>query len=618
MPKQTSSKKSKSTKDKAAEISLMPDDPQKSKPKLKKLIVKNFRAIGETPVEIELDKIVILVGPNNAGKSSILQAYKLAMNDGSKDGQLSQTDFPNGEIIPGRWPEVEVYTIISDDKPGERWIQHDNGEMLIRERWIWYAPGKAKRQGFDVMAGQWSDEVPWGAPNVASAYRPKPHSMEAFASPKKQEDEITDMVSSIISDRVKAIQKDTATEEGNAYQDLMEKIKAFQEKVTALTSFEIEAMEKGISDDLGIVFPNYKISIDTNPDTEIEKTYSPFKAAPEIFVSSQNGDKSSISVQGSGTRRTLMWTALKYIQEHDAKGIERPHVLLLDEPEICLHPSAIRKTRELLYKLSHSPNWQVMVTTHSPIFIDLSHDNTTIVRVERNKDGETISTTLYRSENARLDRDDRKNLKLLNLCDPYVHEFFFGGRVIIVEGDTEYTAFSYLKMENPDKYGDVHIIRARGKNIIPLLCKILNQFNRSYSVLHDADTETTDNGDTNPAWITNIKIMDEIHNSGHPETINIIACKQNFEDALFGHKKVTKDKPYNAYEEMKNHPQKRKAVQQLLDALLDVSVEPPKDCDHWKNIEELKINSGSPQHKSRIFDLSGQVNLFEEEDGGIN
>ena len=100
MPKQTSSKPSNSTRVKAAEISLMSDDPQKPKPKLKKIIVKNFRAIGETPVEIELDKIVILVGPNNAGKSSILQAYKLAMNDGSKDGQLSQTDFPNGEIIP--------------------------------------------------------------------------------------------------------------------------------------------------------------------------------------------------------------------------------------------------------------------------------------------------------------------------------------------------------------------------------------------------------------------------------------------------------------------------------------------------------------------------------------
>lgn len=44
------------------------------RPRLKKLIIKNFRGIGQTPVTIELDKIVVLVGPNNAGKSSILRA----------------------------------------------------------------------------------------------------------------------------------------------------------------------------------------------------------------------------------------------------------------------------------------------------------------------------------------------------------------------------------------------------------------------------------------------------------------------------------------------------------------------------------------------------------------
>lgn len=603
MPKSTSPKQSKASKGKATEISLMPNDPNKPKPKLKKIIVKNFRAIGETPVEIDLDEIVILVGPNNAGKSSILQAYKLAMND----GQLSQTDFPNGEIIPDRYPEVEVHTIISEDKPGERWIQRDNGEMLIRERWIWYSPGKATRQGFDVIAGQWSNEVPWGAPNVASAYRPKPHSMEAFASPTKQEDEITEMVSSIISDRVKAIQKGDATEEGNAYKDLMKKIEAFQRTVFKLTSSEIEAMEKGISDDLGEIFLNYVIKV--FPKEIGEKTYSPFKESFDLLMGPKNGYKPSVSAQGSGARRTLMWAALKYIREHDTKGVERPHVLLLDEPEICLHPSAIRKTRELLYKLSRSPNWQVMVTTHSPIFIDLSHDNTTIVRVERNKDGETISMTLYRSENAQLDPDDRKNLKLLNLCDPYVHEFFFGGRIIIVEGDTEYTAFSYLKMENPDKYGDVHIIRARGKPIIPSLCKILNQFACSYAILHDADTEENKRGNSNSAWVMNDNIMEAVKNSKCANDIIVIACMRNFEDALFDPTVSKKDKPYNAFLEMKKSPSKRKAVEQLLNSLLDPSEAPPENCIRRKITGE----SDNSQLKSQTsVNMGEQLNLFEE------
>ncbi|WP_324031587.1 ATP-dependent nuclease [Aeromonas caviae] len=166
----------------------------------------------------------------------------------------------------------------------------------------------------------------------------------------------------------------------------------------------------------------------------------------------------------------------------------------LDEPEICLHPSAIREARNVLYELPENGNWQVMLTSHSPIFIDLSKDNTTIIRVFRNTDNDVESTTLYRPERAKLDVNDKKNLKLMNICDPYVHEFFFGGKQVIVEGDTEYTAFSMMKESYPEKYHHVQIIRARGKGIIPSIAKVLLQFSKSFYILHDADTELTKDG----------------------------------------------------------------------------------------------------------------------------
>ena len=570
MAKTTKTIKDKLTKD----VSLMPDNPENPKPRLKKLIIKNFRTIGEVPVEIDLDEIVILVGANNAGKSSILRAYEVVMNNGSKEGKITIEDFPNNTIDPAHLPEIEVHTIISEDKPGEQWIQYLNDrQMQIRERWIWAAPGEPKREGFDVAKGEWSDKRPWGAPNVAKAYRPMPHRIDAFSSPEEQEKAITKMVSSIINDRVKTIQENDNTEEGKAYKKLIRKIAEFQNTVCSLTYTEVHEIEKSISDYLGRVFVNYVIKINTNPEKDVEKTYSPFTKPPDILVGPENGYKSSVSVQGSGTRRTLMWAALKYIQEHADENTSRPHVLLLDEPEVCLHPSAIREAREVLYDLSRSPNWQVMITTHSPIFIDLSRDNTTIIRVEKNQRNEVISTTLYRPDNTQLSDDEKENLKLLNVCDPYLHEFFFGGRVIIVEGDTEYTAFSYLKMMDVKKYGDVHIVRARGKTIIPSLCKILNQFACPYAILHDADTEKTVKGTKNPAWIINQSIMDAAKNSNpnYTENIAVIACKKNFEDALFGFD-VSSDKPYNTIQQMKSDVDKYQAVMQLFDSLLDASV----------------------------------------------
>ena len=574
---------------KAEEISLIPDDNALPKPKLHKLIIKNFRTIGEQAVEIDLDEIVILVGANNTGKSSILRAYEIAMSNGSKEGRLTLEDFPNRQIDPDHLPEIEIQTIISENKPGSQWIKHlENGQMLIRERWIWEKPGTdPKRQGFDVEKNDWSDNVPWGAPNVANAYRPKPHRIDAFSSPEVQEAAVTKLVADIIADRIKRIKTTGDGEAKTDYEVLIDKIAEFQKNVFASMSTEVHEIEESISNYLGKVFVDYVIKLDANPESNIEKTYTPFKESPEILMGPRDGYMSSVSVQGSGARRTLMWTALKYLQENADPSGSRPHVLLLDEPEVCLHPNAIRDAREVLYELPKNSNWQVMITTHSPVFIDLSHDNTTIIRVERNARNEVVSTTLYRPEKAKLEDDEKENLKLLNVCDPYLHEFFFGGKVVIVEGDTEYTAFSYVKMRKPLEYDDVHIVRARGKAIIPSLCKILNQFACPYAILHDADSEKTNDGKNNPAWTINSKIMQEAQESPCFDKTSVIACKSNFETALFG-EAVLKDKPYNAIQEIKGDEDKFSAVESLLIALVDNTKEPPKNCLRWKSIDDLK------------------------------
>ncbi|WP_198002615.1 ATP-dependent nuclease [Chlorobaculum parvum] len=298
----------------------------------------------------------------------------------------------------------------------------------------------------------------------------------------------------------------------------------------------------------------------------------------------EDGYFSSIEHQGSGARRTLLWATLKYLSESQDKKGSRPHVLLLDEPEICLHPSAIREARAVLYDLPTSGNWQVMITSHSPIFIDLSKDNTTIVRVFRDGDSEVKSTTLYRPERAKLDKDDKKNLKLMNICDPYVHEFFFGGRQVIVEGDTEFTAFSMLKEMYPDQYSDVQIIRARGKGIIPSVAKVLKQFSKSFFILHDTDEELTSKGKKNPAWGMNNTIAELLDTDGR---VNLVACKTCFETALFG-EEVKDEKPYNALIRIRNDNEARDRVKSLLDYLIGVhGATLPENCVHWNKVQQL-------------------------------
>lgn len=579
-------------------ISLISPNPDIPKPKLTKLIIKNYRCIGSNPVEIDLNDIVVLVGANNVGKSSILKAYDLAMSQGSSRAELTIDDFPNNKIDVENLPEIELHTIIFDNAPGERWIQIlEGGEMLVKERWVWHGEGKPKREGWDVHAGAWSDNVPWGAPNIANANRPEPHRVDAFDSPEKQAEAIKKLLMQALTDKVKNL-KAGNNEEDNDYQKLIKQVKALQTKIVAEAKEQIDTVNKELTDLVSKVFPDYKIDFDAKAEDNLDSTINLFKAESQLLMGPENGYLSTIDRQGSGARRTLLWTAIKYISENNQKtkgdgdGVpSRPHLLLLDEPEICLHPNAIREACNVLYSLPETGNWQVMVTTHSPIFIDFSKDNTTIIKVEKLHDGSINGTTVFRPDKVQLGEDDKRNLKLLNLCDPYVAEFFFGGKVIVVEGDTEYTAFNYIKQRKYEEYKNINIIRARGKATIVSLVKILNHFGSDYSVLHDCDRPrlTTKKGKemANPAWGNNPNILEAINSKPFGKSTRLLASLPNFEEAYFG-EIAEEEKPYNALKTLEAKQDKFDIVESLLQALINFETPPPVNCIEWKSIEELE------------------------------
>lgn len=577
---------------------MVSEDPNIPKPKLVKLIIKNYRCIGNLPVEIDLNDIVVLVGANNVGKSSILKAYELAMSQGSIKANLSIEDFPHSKIDPENLPEIEIHTRVYDNAPGEKWIEtQENGDLIVKEKFIWESEGKPKRQGYDVKQSEWSDNVPWGAPNVANSRRPEPHKVDAFDSPEKQAEEIKKLIMQALTERVKNYKKPNEEGEENEYQKLLRQVKELQKKILDEVKEQIEGVNLELTALISKVFPKYIIDFDAKVEDNLDNAINLFKADTQLLMGPEDGYLSTIDRQGSGARRTLLWTALKFISENNQKSkpegtLNRPHLLLIDEPELCLHPNAIREACNLLYELPETGNWQVMVTTHSPIFIDFSKDNTTIIKVENQEDGHIIGTTVYRPDKVNLSNDDKRNLKLLNLCDPYVAEFFFGGKVIVVEGDTEYTAFNYIIGQKPKLYNNINIIRARGKATIVSLVKILNHFGSDYSVLHDCDLPRiiTKKGNdmANPAWGNNPNILKAINSKPTGTSTRLLASLPNFEEAYFG-EIADQEKPYNALKKLEENTELFNTVESLLKALLNFESETPLNCTEWSSIEELEV-----------------------------
>lgn len=564
--------------------------------RLRSLSVRNFRCIGNRPVKVDLDDIVVLVGPNNSGKSSILRAYEVAMSEGSNAAKLTVADFPNGSPDPDRPVEIELVTEVVDGDPGKQWIGDINGNSaglggrkFVKEKWVWSAPGKGYRFGWNVEKQDWDDAKPWGWANVANARRPAVHPVRAFDPPEAQAKQIHELLNKAILASAKLIEKGGV----KLYDKLIQDVAEFQALALDKNRDEIEQAEKVLNQIVSSIFADQVVRYAQSA----EATDAVLKLFPDggrLTMGHKDGHMSDLESQGSGARRTMLWATLKLLKD-SATDKKAANVLLIDEPELCLHPNAVRDACKVLYDLASRDGWQVMLTTHSPVFIDLSRDNTSIVRVERHDQGEIEGTTLYRPEDAKLSDDDKTNLKLLNLFDPYVAEFFFGGRVVIVEGDTEYSAFRLI-IDEDTSLSDIHVIRARGKATIVSLAKILNQFGATYSILHDSDRPSITIKDkktgqtkvqVNPAWTVNKKILDSVATQLADKKVRLVASCVHFEHAFFD-TALTGEKPYSAVRTLNADPERKQRISMLLKALLDHSETLPEGCIEWSELAQLE------------------------------
>jgi predicted ATP-dependent endonuclease of OLD family len=283
------------------------------------------------------------------------------------------------------------------------------------------------------------------------------------------------------------------------------------------------------------------------------------------------------------------------------------YMLLIDEPETALHPSAVRAAKEHLYTLASEAGWQVMLSTHHPAFIDPLKDHTTIVRLHR-VDAH-LPPNIYRSEKIKFTEEEMENLKALMLFDSNVSEMFFGGHIVIVEGDTEFAALHEAMRINEARFPIDQrplIIRARGKATIAILIRILAHFKIDFSVLHDIDSPKTKDGKrASPAYSTNKNIADTI-SAARAEGVSIVyrcSCP-NFEQ----HHKMSlpkKDKPFESWKAVRDDETVRGSILNLLQILINKSVDtelPPQDGTNYEEQLKVWITDNATDDKAYQFD----------------
>ncbi|MFC1687136.1 ATP-dependent endonuclease [Patescibacteria group bacterium] len=152
-------------------------------------------------------------------------------------------------------------------------------------------------------------------------------------------------------------------------------------------------------------------------------------------------------------------------------------ILLLEEPEIHLHPALVKK---LLRVIENENRYnQIFLTTHSPLFVRTTNLHR-LFRVTKEQGSTKVFSPRLQGQHINYNRLKQE----LNADNT---EMFFADKVLLVEGPSDHLLMRGLidRFYVGDK--DIKVIQTYGKSNIDIYAELLNMFNIPYFVLLDRD-----------------------------------------------------------------------------------------------------------------------------------
>lgn len=395
--------------------------------------IKNFRACRD--VSLPLDSFTPLVGQNNTGKSSIIEAINWVV----KPSAISAVDFANPEqpvivtacidgITAGlldRIPDARHKAAI------EPFCNH--GRLWIRA--VASAPGKKPdSEIWDVAAYKGGIPQHWrvyptGLPQAVSILIPEALYIEAM------DDIGEDLGKAKAGTTIKSLLDEIMVPIMAAHAELNTAIETIRHILTTNgdnRSGHLKVFDTEATNALSQFFPGLEIDL----DFQVLEIKDFFKAGDLHVTDGVTGDRRRFDQMGTGAQRAIQMSLIRYLAETRSKDPEKVsrRLLLIDEPELYLHPQGIRRLRQALQILADS-GFQVVFSTHSPMM--LSRDNATdTVIVSKSKDhGTTTKKPLRQAVLEALSDAESQSRTLFELGN--LAEIYFSDLVVLCEGKTD-------------------------------------------------------------------------------------------------------------------------------------------------------------------------------------
>lgn len=369
---------------------------------------KNFRTVGAQEQALDLSRTLTIIGPNNSGKTNLLQAVQMLFTGHENvHGYTVSQDSPQG-----RGARTSIVGYFEGDDSGA-----DSGFYYELDRL--YAMFELERPGSAVALYLTFSES--GNPAYSffpNQKRPKDRSVQASISKlQKQlvidllgefhchfipsEKSMRELVDDVLTPFIRAVVVDVLTPQIKAIQNELDDVSA------NITSALVKSGVDGLSASFGF------------QGGSIENVLSGF----DFYLSDPY--KTPLSRKGQGTQSLAFMAALHWVTDRE-KALGKKSVWLIEEPESFLHPKLSHNATSLLNELGQSST--VVMTSHSMAFIP--HDPKRVVGIHLDADGCTTVDTFTSHEKATSAL--RKGLGLR-----FADYFSLGTSTVLTEGQSD-------------------------------------------------------------------------------------------------------------------------------------------------------------------------------------
>jgi predicted ATP-dependent endonuclease of OLD family len=456
--------------------------------KISSIHVNSFRSLCE--FDLSLSALTVLIGRNDAGKSNVLRAIQLLL-DLRAASQVGLYDWSR-VAKKGHYPrKIEITANLDGRHPLV--IKREIDIDVIEET----APRKSNEKRVALKKAVATSALYIVAKSnqrlitdeeehlIPSFYylRPRTGALQEAFDPRKENNTLT-----LIKDWMP---QELKTE--SALDRLMRKYaRAYAPATTTLKAYA-EFFEKEVLGALATAFtPDFPLSL--NVDYRSEGRGLLFVRELQYARAKKAFNRLPLDHHGSGFITVVaMVFSIAVLQEYH-RQLNKPLVIAVEEPEVHLHANAQRTF--LSYLKEVSKDHQVIITTHSPIFVDRAEpENVTVLRrvtkintARGNNDESKAGVTLPIADS------HKENWKeIINSLGIHLSDALMAGEVnLLVEGATEMTllpamAGSLAANNQPSLNFDRVLVVSGNGGATPYMAKLLESTGNPTVIIVDND-----------------------------------------------------------------------------------------------------------------------------------